>query len=449
MIQNIKNLLNIPFVRNTLKLSSSHVALVFLPLLVTPILSRLYSPGDYGDWGVFSSVFYIVNAILFLSYENTIVKSNNKDEIPNLVVLCLIVTTCVVILLFSVFLGGRFLKIKFFSEFPSLLLLVVILFAQALHTICNCLANREKKYGVMSVAGVVSGVSQASFRILFGVLPIVAYGLIVGNVLAQLLTTFFILYCLRNLLNLSFWKKVSFRQVKSLAIKNKKFPFYDAPARLIEFSIGNLALIILTFYWGKETIGCYSMVIQFILLPIAIIGSAMGNVFYREISENIHNEKIVVASTRRAGKISFALSFLPALFLSLGGDKLLVLFLGDKWETAGLIALCLSIQSIPIILSEPLLPVFRSLDRQELRFKLNVLNLVLSLGVLIIMANVTSNIYIVLIIYSLACAFVRYFMFFYVIHLTNVKAQMICRYFYLSNIVCLLCVGIRLFFELF
>ena len=93
----IKDILELPLVRNTLKLSSSSVILMFLPLLVTPILSRLYTPADYGDWGVFSSVYYIVIAFLFLSYENTIVKSTNKEEVPNLILLCLVVSLAIII----------------------------------------------------------------------------------------------------------------------------------------------------------------------------------------------------------------------------------------------------------------------------------------------------------------------------------------------------------------
>ena len=62
MNQRIKEIIRLPLVRNTLKLSSSSALLMLLPLVVTPILSRLYTPEDYGDWGVFSSVLYIVSS---------------------------------------------------------------------------------------------------------------------------------------------------------------------------------------------------------------------------------------------------------------------------------------------------------------------------------------------------------------------------------------------------
>lgn len=150
------------------------------------------------------------------------------------------------------------------------------------------------------------------------------------------------------------------------------------------------------------------MVMQFILLPITVIGSAMGNVFYRELSEQSKNQDNIKIITRKANKISFYLSILPLLFLVLGGDKILVLFLGDKWTSAGVMSLCLAIYSIPVIISEPLLPIFRALDRQEVRFRFNFINLAISIGALIISSRLFDNIYLSLCIYSICYAIVRF-----------------------------------------
>lgn len=447
-MKKIRDILSLPLIKNTLKLSSSSALMMLLPLIVTPILSRLYTPEEYGDWGVFSSVFYIVNSFLFLSYENSIVKTNERDDVPNLIGVSAISASLVIFLTFVTFFIGRLLGVGFFVDFPSLFLLIIILIAQAAHTLCNCIANREKKYGVMSISNIISGVTQASFRILFGIIPLVTYGLIVGNVIAQVATTIFIIIFLRYFFNKSFFQNLSVKKMRELAYDNRKFPLYDAPARLIEFSVGNLALIILTFYWSKEVIGCYSMIMQFLLLPIAVVGSAMGNVFYREISENVNDKQTIRQTTKRASRITFGLCFLPMLFLACGGDHILVYILGERWKTAGIIALCLSIQSVPVILTEPLLPLYRSLNRQETRFRWNLLNFFFSLGVLLIMSNITDNLNIVLIIYSIAIAIVRYLMFYSLIHLAGLKVLDVSRYFYYLSIIAFIVLGIRLYIEI-
>lgn len=421
--QTFKRFLALPLVKNTLKLSSSSALMMFLPLVVTPILSRLYTPEDYGYWGIFSSVSYIVGSFIFLSYENTIVKSSHDDEIPNLFTLCLMVMTIILSLVIMVFVIGSSLGFSFFCDFPSLPLLITGLGMTGLFNLLNNLANRHMKYNAMAITGIVNGISQALLRILLGFFPIIAYGLIVGNVVAQVLSVAMLLYFLKVFISLDFFNKIRWQEIKKLAIKYKKFPIFDAPARFIEFAVGNLAIIILSYFWGKSEVGCFSMVMQFVLMPIAIIGSAMGNIYYKEISEAAKDDNKLAATTKRVAKITFVMSVVPILFLALGGDYLFVLFLGDKWTTAGPMALCMSVFSVPVILSEPILPVFRSLDKQETRFRLNLYNLGFSLGLLVLVAAISHNLYLSLLCYSTSYAFTRFLMFHHELKLCNLVAK--------------------------
>lgn len=446
IVSRVKSILELPFVRNTLKLSSSSVILMFLPLLVTPILSRLYTPADYGDWGVFSSFFYIVIAFIFLSYENTIIKCNNKQDIPNLVLLCLLVSGTVILGVGVFFYIGKLLKLTFCLNFPSVPLLLAMLAIYVLHTIANNIANREMLYGKMAISSVINGVSQALLRIAFGVWPIVTYGLIMGNLLAQIIATLFLAVFLIGGGGSRIWKQFSLKQVKNLAIEYKKFPLFDAPARLIEFAIGNLSLLIMAHFWSKDDIGSYSMIVQFILLPITMVGSAMANVYYRELSEQVDNPQHVATATKRAAKITFLLSVVPMLFLALGGDKLLVIFLGEQWVVAGKLSLCLVIYSVPVILSEPLLPIFRSLDKQEERFKLNLLCFFLTIGGLIITANLTRNIYLSVVVYASLYAFVRYLMFFRELKMAHIEIKDISPFFVIVNMLSYVVLISRLIF---
>ena len=430
MFDRFKSFLSLPFIKNTLKLSSSSVILMLLPLIVTPILSRLYTPIDYSDWGVFSSVVQIVNSFLFLSYENTIVRENKSNNIPSLVVLCLLVSTTIIAIVFLLFAICRHFNIKFFVEFPSVVLLVITLFAGGIFTLCSNVANREKKYGSMAIANILNGSSQALVRISLGVWPIVSFGLIVGNVVAQLIGVCFLLFSLFSIIKRFSFKGITFGGIKQLALQNKKFAVFDAPARFIEFAIGHFALIVLSLFWAKSEIGCYSMIVQFVLLPISVVGSAMGNVYYREISESIGNVEEIRVSTLRAAKIAFVISFAPALFLVFGGDFLLEKLLGSQWMGSGRMALCMAVYSIPVIMSEPLLPVFRALDKQEIRFKFNAVNFILSIGLLVVTSMYMDSIYISVLIYSISYALIRFLILYNELKLVGLLFRSVSRLFF-------------------
>ncbi len=248
-------------------------------------------------------------------------------------------------------------------------------------------------------------------------------------------------------MNINFFKSVKFKELKRLALKYKKFPIYDAPARFIEFAVGNLALIILSYFWSREDIGCFSMVVQFVLMPISIIGSAMGNVYYREISE-ANSTAEISSVTVKAAKITFALSFLPLLFLALGGDQLLVYFLGSKWTNVAPMSLCMCVFSVPVIMSEPLLAIFKTLDRQEVRFRLNVVNIVASLSILILTALISHDINFSILLYAISYAVVRFIMFFSELRLAVVKVSQISKLFVLTNILCYSILFVRIIFIL-
>lgn len=413
-----------------MKLSVSSVLLMFIPLFVTPILSRLYTPEDYAAWGIFSSTYYIISAFICLSYEHTIVKSNEPEEVPNLVALSFIVCLSITALLVVVFSVGKWANLPYFRDFPSIPLLVLLILATTSNKICGSMANREKRYGMMSAVNLVNGSSQAGFRILFGCFPIVSYGLLVGNATGHFIAAILLLIGLRDVIfSKAFIKSISWKEIKYLAVKNKKFPLFDMPARLVEFAMANLTLIILSFFYVKAEIGCYSMVVQFLLIPITMVGSAMAGVFYREISENRSDAVTVSNTTRRAAKITFVISIVPALFLSLGGDKLLVIILGSQWVAAGKMALCLAVYSIPLILSEPLLPVFRALDKQEIRFKWNLVNSICSFSALILAALFVKDLFIVLIAYALCYGIIRLIMFFQVLRVSGVTLKSISPFF--------------------
>lgn len=450
MLQFIRNrverILKLPLVSNTLKLSSSSALMMFLPLVVTPILSRLYTPEDYGDWGVYSSLLYIIGALIFLSYENTIVKSNDDEEIPSLIALCIIILLIILLCVAIVFFIGKWIGLRFFECFPSLTYLLFGVFFSGLYTLASNYANRKNQYSSMAFASIVNGLSQAALRILFGVLPLISYGLICGNVLAQGIATFFLLFLIRKIFPISFFQQISLRAIKKIAINYKKFPIYDAPARLIEFAIGNVAIIILYSFWSKDDVGCFSIVTQFLLIPMTIIGSAMSNVFFRELSEKSDDLGAISDVTRKSAKITFSIAMIPTLFLACGGDYLFVKFLGTRWNDAGTMALCMSVFSVPIILSEPLLAVFKTLDQQEIRFRINLFNVTISLGILVLSSMFLRNIHLSILLYSISYATARFILFYYELKLANVSFLSVSRYFLISITGCYLLVAVRLFF---
>ena len=430
MTQIVNKIKSSTLLLNTLKMSMSNIVMLLLPLVVTPILSRLYHPSDFGEWGVFSSFVSIYTLAIFAGYENTIVKAT-EEEIPYTSALCIILSlsiTCITTLIFYL---CNIEGIHFFKEFPSYKLLFIYLIAYSLHTIFSNMCNRYGRYSGIAIENIVLGSSQAGFRILFGIVVLANInGLILGTTLAQIVTVIFLLiYLLRINKYKQLWT-FSLHKIKAIIIKYKNFALYDAPSSILCFAGFNIPLLILVAHFNKATIGSYSIILQLLLLPMTIIGSAIGRVYYEQLCSNTTEDdgKRIQQCTIQVGKIVAMISFLPMLFLACGGDKFIILFLGSKWTTSGNIALCLAFWSFPTILTQPLIPLFRYLNRQRTLFYYNCIYAIISIGSIVIGCNTSNNIYHILTLYTFTCSSVNLVMFFHMLRLANISPLAFKRY---------------------
>ncbi len=418
--------MELPLVKNTLKISASNMVMYLLPLIVTPILSRLYSPSQYGEWGIFSSFISIICLAQFAGIDNTLIKCE-EDETEPLTTLCAILGFLFTFIVAFAFYIGTKLDLSFFVYFPNKTLLVVYLLIYIFYTIGFNLCNRQEKYNTLSIANVVQGGSQAFFRIAFGIIGILVFnGLILGTTIALLNVSVFLFIRLKAT-KFSICRKNWWAQVRKLIVKYRKFPLYDAPSSILSFAAFNLPTLILAYYFGKQDIGCFSMVMQLLLIPMSLVGSAMGRVFYQEICKE-NTSQFTQHTTERMIKTLGFISILPLLFLVCGGDKILVWFLGAKWGNAGMIALSLALWSFPTILTQPLLPLFRYKNKQNIMLLYDVLYFIFGIGSIFVCCTLKLSLIPILMIFSISCCLVKMFLFIQLVSIGEVRWRLVVRY---------------------
>ena len=418
-----------PLYRNTLKMSSSNVLMYFVPVVVTPILTRLYTQEAFGEWGVFSSVIAILGIGMFWGYENAIVKAGDERDARHTGLLCLLTGGITILLTAAVFALGSAAGLSFFRSFPQRGLLFAYLAVYALYIILYNFCNRQERYNALALSHVVLGGSQAVLRIIFGLTALVAVnGLILGTTLAQVLNVLFILFCLREFLRARNWRGISLRRIGELFRLNRRFPLYDAPASVMAFAAFQSPTLILSQYFSKADIGCFSIVIQLLLMPMSFIGTAMGKVYYQQLSRAQGDAEAIRQVSRKVVNTVTIISVLPLLFLAAGGDFILVKFLGDRWTTAGNVALCLALWSFPTVLSQPLIPLYRTLDRQKSLLAFNALYFIGGVGAITIGCLTSRNLYLILLSFSLVTAVCKFCMFANLLSLCQLRLRSLNKY---------------------
>lgn len=436
-----------PFMRNTLKLSVSTILMYCLPFVVMPILSRMYYPAAFGEWGVFSGMVGIVSVVLCLCYEQALIGEGEPRNVFPLGLLCLLSATVVCLFTYGIMYLGIYWGWSFFISFPCLALLIVYLSLHALNMVLLAFANWCEAYGQMSANNVVTGGSQALFRLLLGGgWPVVfqGNGLIFGTVMAQALSTGVLMWGVRDRLK---WIKKSGSgwqgRMRELAYAYRKYPMYDAPSTLLTFAALNIPLLLLSVYYSKEEIGCYSVILQLLLLPMSFVGSAMGKVYFRDISK-CEDEGKIKNITLYVMRVTAVLSILPVLFLTMGGDYVVTCFLGERWALAGRLALCLSIWAWPTILTQPLLPLYRRLSKQEVMLRFDGLYFGIGLLALSLGIYLCFPIEQVVLLYAFCVSLVKLGLFRNICKQVHVKYAEISRWYWLVSALVALCWMTRL-----
>lgn len=329
------NFKNNDFLKNVSLLVGGTVIAQMIAVGTSPILSRLYSPEDFGFFATFMAILGIASSFSMLKYELAIVIEKNKyyaRQIQSLSYLILLVF----IIIFTLTLKG--VPVSVFEKFNinignKIYILVPLVLFIGIYAIQTNVLNRDKKYKLLSVSGVVYKISIVSFQILFGLIGLNFLGLIFGNLLGLLIVVF-VIYLLDRKYYFTF-EDFSLKSLKKVAKKHYRFPKYTAPQTLLNTLSQQIPIYILGYFYGLEIVGAYWMAMRIVQLPTLIIGKSVRQVYFQKASEVSQNISETIKLFNKTVFTLIKLIFIPVLIVFCLGEDLFVLVLGSNWKIAG------------------------------------------------------------------------------------------------------------------
>lgn len=167
----LKQFMSNEFNKNVLKLMTGATIAQAIPVAISPILTRLYTPEDFGVLTIFIALTAIFGSIVNARYELAIVLPEKEEDSINLVALSILIAIfissllLVAILLFKnsiiLLLGND--QIGLWLYFVPLTVLFIGIFNSL-----NYLNTRLKMFGVIAKVKVVKSVSLAIVQLGLG-----------------------------------------------------------------------------------------------------------------------------------------------------------------------------------------------------------------------------------------------------------------------------------------
>lgn len=300
MKQFLSKIWHSPSARNVGKLLSANVIAQAIGLLVYPILTRLYSPEDFGLLNLFSSIAGVMALLATAEYQYAIVLPKEDGKACSLVHLCLL-------LLFAVT-GIVVLSLPFAEPLANLFntpslahywyLLPALVFGLGLWNILNYWYIRKSAFARVSGYQITQSVFSAVSKISFGTLGWLRGGMIFATVLSPLLSLLFSVGLA--------WKKylqelrfVDILQIKSVAKEFSNFPKFNLPHSLVNMVGLSLPIWVLTPHFGLEEVGRLSLAMMAAFIPLNILARACYQVLFQRVSEQVQLRRSIRGLLRK------------------------------------------------------------------------------------------------------------------------------------------------------
>lgn len=371
--------------RPILTLGVGAVVAQLIPFFMSFILSRLYAPDQFGELGLFLNYAGILIILASARYDLAIVRARSDAEAFALSVLSTGIALAFCCLLWLVAGVSDVLPDNYVSEIPlKYALPVFVLLSVVMQTQTNLL-NYYERYKAITKVNVSRNVLQAAFRLLLSLAQRInglVWGAFAGLAGACLMS----LHSLRNVIGQS----ISPRRVRAVARRYVNFPKYVLPSSLLNTLSTNLPVILFALYFSQEEVGYFTMTTTLLYLPVSLLGSSIGQVFYKKSA--IWEPDRVGDFAWQILRFSGLLSLVAFVIIMAAGRPLFAFLLGDEWRAIGDFATILLPWFILVLCFSPLSMIFDAKDKQRTEMHLNVAAFVGRNGAVLIggLAGLTS-----------------------------------------------------------
>jgi len=400
------------FFKNILVAASGTIFAQSIGLITTPIITRIYTPNDYGMFSAILAVVMVLSSVSTLRYEIAIPIERDLNNIFSLVKLCLLITLLISALVF--------LTIIFFSEPISnfldlkdskgLLFLIPVLFLiNSFFKIFNFVNVRFKAFKFISKVKVIQSLLASAIKISFGILGFNYLGLVYGN-LGQETLGVFAFYSKFKKKGLKLFRLDDINSIKNLAIKYSKFAKYQTPSQLLLSVSQRLPTLFIVAIFSSKELGYFSLAFGMLSLPINLIGSSVSNVFYSEISEiGTDDSKKIYSLSVNVLKKLFAIGIFPTVVILLFGSDIFSYVFGEQWLIAGELAELLIVLILIRFVASPIMSCLNLYGMQSFQLKVNALRLTILLITFYIVDYLNFNLHTVILVFvTISCLIYLY-----------------------------------------
>lgn len=397
-----KKLMENEFVKSVAILVSGSSVSQIIVVLLTPLLTRLYTPEDFGVLSVYMSIVLTISIIASLHYEEAIPLPKREEDAIYLLILSIIflVLNTIIITLLLMWIKAPLLQHFHTKGLQEILLFIPFsLFGFGIFHLFEMWMIRQENYLQITVGKVRMNLSQVFSQSGLGWIIPSASSLMVGEVLGRLIGGGGMAYVsLKNLKG-----KLSYLSLKTLwriAYRYIRFPLIASWSSLLNGLSQHLPTLYIASQLGVKEAGWYFLAYRILALPDALLGHAVRQVYIGKSAKMINSNlpdfiQLFWKTIKKMGIISVFIYLTVDIF----APVVFPFVFGSSWGSASVFLQCLSIFFLFQLIVGPISSTFILLEEQYLLALSEIIKfVVLLIGMLVAYFFLESAIGIVLLL---------------------------------------------------
>lgn len=380
------------FVRHVMQLGLANVGAQALSLLIVPVLTRLYSPADFGAFAIYLAVLNTLVPIASLRMQATLALPELPEDSRRLLHISLIVlgmTVALTTLLMGIVTAEGLIPDEWMTDQRRflLLLLPLNLAALGLVQIYSAWTMLHHQPSATAVARITESVVDRSTSCLCAFNAVLhPLGLIAGRLVGSGAAAYSLWKASHAHLRKAPHSWSAFQSLAPLTIRYRHFALVSSAATLCDSAARQAPALLLAFLFSPAVAGYYALAFQVVNVPLLIAGDALSSTYFQRAVRLRATPEQLTHSTAQLFRSMLSVIIPTTLGLSFLGSPLFGRIFGSDWAPAGEYAQVLAVGFLFMFLHRPISVLFDVYEAQSARFRFDMVNLVLRIAVMLTVA---------------------------------------------------------------
>ena len=373
-------------------------------LLISPILTRLFTPAEIGIYAFLLGIVNIFTVISSGRYEQAIVVAKNDEEAINVFALGTLLVSLMSVLSLLILWILLQVEVSFFEGYINELWIFsipIINFLLSFYLLLRYYSIRNKRFRYLSASMPVESISKGLISIALGWYVGGAWGLILAGIVGSLLSILTIYRGVASKLKENS-HHINLSEIKRLAKVHYKFPAFDAPNALIYSFSQQGILIFIPKLFSEQIAGIYSYTNRILLTPIRFFAGSYAQVMYQKLSEVRENSEYYFALIAKSTNRIFYLFLVPFSIFVITSKYYIPFVFGEDWVDLYKLMYLLAPYSFIVLISPAFTNVFIIDNKQDIGLILKIVFVILRIGILFVGAIFDWEILFVFGLFSIA-----------------------------------------------